>query len=32
MIANGRPGTYPVIGKNIANAKWFVDAMKTTSG
>ncbi|MFM0347786.1 methyl-accepting chemotaxis protein [Paraburkholderia sp. RL17-347-BIC-D] len=32
VIANGRAGTYPVIGKNVANAKWFVDAMKTASG
>jgi hypothetical protein len=32
VVANGRPGTYPVIGKNIASARWFMDAMKTASG
>ena len=32
VVANGRPTTYPVIGKNIASARWFMDAMKTTSG
>ncbi|SFU26582.1 methyl-accepting chemotaxis protein [Paraburkholderia aspalathi] len=32
VMANGRPSTYPVVGKNIANARWFADAMKIRSG
>jgi Methyl-accepting chemotaxis protein (MCP) signalling domain len=32
VVANGRPNTYSVSGKNVADAKWFRDAMKTSSG
>jgi uncharacterized protein YlxW (UPF0749 family) len=32
VVANGRPNTYPVSGKNVADATWFRDAMKTPSG
>lgn len=32
LVANGRPNTYWVSGKNVADAKWFTDAMKTSSG
>jgi hypothetical protein len=32
ILANGRPVTYVVTGQNIADAKWFKDAMKTKSG
>jgi hypothetical protein len=32
VVANGRPNAYAVSGRNIAAAKWFKDAMKTTSG
>ncbi|RTD91192.1 chemotaxis protein [Variovorax atrisoli] len=32
IVANGRPQTYPVAGKNVAHARWFKDSMKTRSG
>jgi Methyl-accepting chemotaxis protein (MCP) signalling domain len=32
VVANGRPNTYPVSGKNVADARWFREAMKTPSG
>lgn len=32
VVANGRPNIYPVRGKNVADARWFKDAMKTRSG
>jgi len=32
VVANGRPDTYVVSGKSVADANWFKDAMKTSSG
>lgn len=33
VVANGRPETYPrAIGTNVANARWFRDAMETEDG
>jgi hypothetical protein len=32
VVANGRPDTYAVHGRNVAEAGWFRDAMKTPSG
>ncbi|MFM0285724.1 methyl-accepting chemotaxis protein [Paraburkholderia megapolitana] len=32
VVANGRPQTYSVAGRNIADARWFKEAMKTPSG
>lgn len=32
VVASGRNATYPVLGKNVAGASWFKEAMKTTSG
>jgi hypothetical protein len=33
VVANGRPGRYPnVIGKSVADARWFQDGMRTATG
>lgn len=32
VVANGRSDIYPVAGRNIGEAKWFKDAMRTKSG
>ncbi|TYQ05320.1 UNVERIFIED_ORG: methyl-accepting chemotaxis protein (MCP) signaling protein [Zoogloea ramigera] len=32
IIANGRPEQYPVVGRNVARAPWFSDALNTASG
>ncbi|QBQ99522.1 methyl-accepting chemotaxis protein [Paraburkholderia pallida] len=32
VVANGRPGLYPVRGQNVSGAEWFKAAMKTKSG
>lgn len=32
VVANGRPNAYPVSGRNVVDAKWFQDAMRTPSG
>jgi Methyl-accepting chemotaxis protein (MCP) signalling domain len=32
VVANGRPNRYPVGAKNVADAIWFTEAMKTPSG
>ncbi|MCX5541111.1 methyl-accepting chemotaxis protein [Paraburkholderia sp. CNPSo 3076] len=32
VVANGRPDTYAVHDRNVAEASWFRDAMKTPSG
>lgn len=32
IIANGRPNTYASVGKNVADAPWFQDALQTASG
>ena len=32
VVANGRPGRYPVVGKNVADRRWFRDARNLMSG
>ena len=32
VVANGRPKSYQVSGKNVADERWFVDAMKVPLG
>jgi len=32
IIANGRPETYPSIGRDVSSAKWFSNAMSSRSG
>ncbi|SCX65803.1 methyl-accepting chemotaxis protein [Variovorax sp. EL159] len=32
VLSNGRSQSYPVAGRNVANARWFKEAMKTPSG
>lgn len=32
VIASGRPGKYPAVGRSVANEKWFRDAIGTRDG